>query len=71
MPRKRPITTTLARVSRRASMSVESEIPSNLQCRRKRLRFSVVLYRGDQMIGLGERRIAVPFDIAFLGPVNP
>ena len=34
----------------------------------KRIRFSVVLYRGDQVIGLGRRRVAVPFDVAFLGP---
>ena len=33
----------------------------------KRLRFSVVLYRGDQIIGLAPRRLAVPFEKAFLG----
>lgn len=32
----------------------------------KRIRFSVVLYRGDQTIGLGPRRLAVPFETAFL-----
>lgn len=32
----------------------------------KRIRFSVVLYRGDQVIGLGPRRLAVPVAAAFL-----
>ncbi len=32
----------------------------------KRIRFSVVLYRGDQVVGLGPRRLAVPFATAFL-----
>ncbi len=32
----------------------------------KRIRFSVVLYRGDQVVGLGPRRLAVPFTTAFL-----
>ncbi|HSB80289.1 MAG TPA: ATP-binding protein [Candidatus Methylomirabilis sp.] len=34
----------------------------------RRLRFSVVLYRGNQVIGLAPRRLAVPFEKAFLGP---
>jgi len=33
----------------------------------KRIRLSVVLYRGDQMVGLGPRRLAVPLETAFLG----
>jgi len=33
----------------------------------KRIRFSVVLYRGDQVIGLGLRCLAVPLETAFLG----
>lgn len=37
---------------------------------KKRVRFSVVLYRGNQVIGLGERRLAVPFEIALLGSNN-
>lgn len=32
----------------------------------KRIRFSVVLYRGDQAVGLGPRRLAVPIATAFL-----
>jgi predicted AAA+ superfamily ATPase len=37
---------------------------------KKRVRFSVVLYRGNQVIGLGERRLAVPFEVALLGSDN-
>ena len=40
------------------------------QALKKRVRFSVVLYRGNQVIGLGERRLAVPFEIALLGSNN-
>jgi hypothetical protein len=32
--------------------------------------FPVVLYRGTQVIGLGERRLAVPLEIALLGSDN-
>jgi len=35
----------------------------------KRIRLSVVLYRGNQVIGLGPRRLAVPIETAFLGSV--
>lgn len=31
-----------------------------------RVRFSIVLYRGEQMVGLGPRRLAVPIAMAFL-----
>lgn len=31
-----------------------------------RVRFSIVLYRGEQMVGLGPRRLAVPIVMAFL-----
>lgn len=34
----------------------------------ERLRLSIVLYRGDQLPGIGPRRIAAPFEVAFLGP---
>jgi hypothetical protein len=33
----------------------------------KRIRFSLVLYRGDQVVGLGPQRVAAPFEAAFLG----
>lgn len=33
-----------------------------------RLRFSLILYRGDQVLGIGPRRIAAPLETAFLGP---
>lgn len=33
----------------------------------KRLRFSVILHRGDQVLGLTPRRLAVPVESAFLG----
>jgi hypothetical protein len=36
----------------------------------KRIRFSVVLYRGDQVVGLGPRRLAIPLETAFLGGVR-
>ena len=35
----------------------------------KRVRFSVVLYRGNQVLALGPRRIAVPLETAFLGGI--
>ena len=35
-----------------------------------RIRFSVVLYRGQQVLGLGPRRLAVPLETAFLGEVR-
>lgn len=31
-----------------------------------RIRFSAVLYRGDHIVGLGPRRLAVPIATAFL-----
>jgi hypothetical protein len=31
-----------------------------------RVRFSIVLYRGEQIVGLGPRRLAVPIAMAFL-----
>ncbi len=33
----------------------------------KRIRFSVALYRGDQVVGVAPKRLAVPLKTAFLG----
>jgi hypothetical protein len=55
----------------KASTRVESRDLAGIElCEQKlgkRIRFSVVLYQGDQVVGLGRRRVAVPFDVAFLG----
>jgi len=59
----------------KASTRVESRDLAGIElCEQKlgkRIRSSVVLYRGDQMIGLGRRRVAAPFEVAFLGSVSP